>query len=160
MTTSEHLKPLETVIRSQFILALSGHTPTGNLVCELLALTAHLGGMGLINLAVISAEQHATSKLINAPLVEQVLRQDHQLIQCHAAQQDIKERAHSDKRVRQAEEAMNLQTQLPAPLQRCMDLSQEKGASTWLTALPIDNHGFAVHKSVFRDALSPLRLGI
>ena len=35
-----------------------------------------------------------------------------------------------------------------------MELSQEKGASTWLTALPIDDHGFALHKSAFRDALS------
>ena len=46
------------------------------------------------------------------------------------------------------------QRQLPASLQRCMDLSQEKGASTWLTALPIDKHGFSLHKSAFRDALS------
>ncbi len=43
---------------------------------------------------------------------------------------------------------------LPAPLQRCMEFSQEKGASTWLTAMPIDVHGFALHKSAFRDALS------
>ena len=35
-----------------------------------------------------------------------------------------------------------------------MELSWEKGASTWLTALPIDDHGFALHKSAFRDALS------
>ena len=31
-----------------------------------------------------------------------------------------------------------------------MELSQEKGASTWLTVLPIDDHGFALHKSAFR----------
>ena len=31
---------------------------------------------------------------------------------------------------------------------------KEKGASTWLTALPIDDHGFALHKSAFRDSLS------
>ena len=30
-----------------------------------------------------------------------------------------------------------------------MELSQEKGASTWLTALPINDHGFALHK--FKD---------
>ena len=35
-----------------------------------------------------------------------------------------------------------------------MELAQEKGASTWLSALPIDSHGFALHKSAFRDALS------
>ena len=35
-----------------------------------------------------------------------------------------------------------------------MDLSEEKGASIWLTALPIDIHGYALHKLAFRDALS------
>ena len=35
-----------------------------------------------------------------------------------------------------------------------MELSQEKRASTLLTALPIDDHGFALHKSAFKDALS------
>ena len=33
-----------------------------------------------------------------------------------------------------------------------------KGASTWLTTLPIDKHGFALHKAAFRDSLS-LRYG-
>ena len=35
-----------------------------------------------------------------------------------------------------------------------MELSQKKGASAWLTLLPIDDHGFALHKSAFRDGLS------
>ena len=35
-----------------------------------------------------------------------------------------------------------------------MELSHEKGASTWLSALPIDSNGVALHKSAFRDALS------
>ena len=39
-----------------------------------------------------------------------------------------------------------------------MELSKEKGVSTWLSSLPIDDHGFALHKSAFRDALS-LRYG-
>ena len=58
-------------------------------------------------------------------------------------------------------EAKNLTNQLPSTLRRSMELSQEKGACTWLTALPIDDsdeHGFALHKSAFRDALS-LRYG-
>ena len=47
-----------------------------------------------------------------------------------------------------------MQKKLLAALQRCMDLSQEKGASIWLTGVPIDHHNFALHKSAFRDALS------
>ena len=39
-----------------------------------------------------------------------------------------------------------------------MDLSQEKGASSWLTALPVEEFGFVLHKGAFRDALA-LRYG-
>ena len=35
-----------------------------------------------------------------------------------------------------------------------MDLAQEKGASTWLTTLPIQEFGFALHKRAFQDALA------
>ena len=33
-----------------------------------------------------------------------------------------------------------------------MDLAQEKDASNWLTSLPIQEFGFALHKGAFRDA--------
>lgn len=39
-----------------------------------------------------------------------------------------------------------------------MDLSREKGASSWLTVLPLEEHGFTLHKGAFHDALA-LRYG-
>ena len=36
----------------------------------------------------------------------------------------------------------------------CRRPHAEKGASNWLTTLPIDKHGFSLHKGAFRDALS------
>ena len=154
LSSSDLLQPLETAIQSHFIPALTGQTPPGTSVREMLALPARLGGLGLINHVAIAQEQHASSQLISAPLVERVLHQDHQLANCQSVQQDIKAKVRSDKRVKQKEDARNLQRQLPVSLQHSMELSQEKGASTWLTALPIDDHGFALHKSAFRDALS------
>ncbi len=47
---------------------------------------------------------------------------------------------------------------LPDTLQRAMDLASEKGASSWLTALPLSEHGFTLHKRAFQDALA-LRYG-
>ena len=35
---------------------------------------------------------------------------------------------------------------------------QEKGTSAWLTAVPLERHGFALHKGEFRDAIA-LRYG-
>ena len=154
LASSDLLQPLEITIQSHFIPALTGQSPPGKLVRELLALPARLGGLGLMNPVVIAEEQHAASRLISAPLVKQILQQVHQLADCQTAQQELKAGVRCNKRMKQREDARNLQNQLPAPLQRSMELSQEKGASTWLTALPIDDHGFALHKSAFRDALS------
>ena len=42
---------------------------------------------------------------------------------------------------------------LPANLHRIISLSSEKGASSWLSVLPIEERGFALHKGTFRDAL-------
>ena len=115
--------------------------------------------MGLINPVAIAEEQHTISQLISAPLVQRILHQGHQLNYCQVARQETKTRARSNKRAKQRENARNLKSQLSAPLQRSMELSQEKGASSWLAALPIDEHGFALHKSPFRDALSLLDMG-
>ena len=43
-------------------------------------------------------------------------------------------------------------------LRRAVDLATEKGASSWLTSLPLTEFGFTLHKSAFRDALA-LRCG-
>ena len=47
---------------------------------------------------------------------------------------------------------------LPDDLRRIVQLSSEKGASSWLSVLPIEEYGFALHKGAFRDALC-LRYG-
>ena len=60
--------------------------------------------------------------------------------------------------VRTSTEAEELRDLLPDPLQRAVDLAKEKGLSTWLTALPLAEHGFALHKRAFQDALA-LRYG-
>ena len=47
---------------------------------------------------------------------------------------------------------------LPDSLRRSVKLASEKGSSTWLTVLPLSEHGFALHKEAFHDALA-LRYG-
>ena len=41
---------------------------------------------------------------------------------------------------------------------RSMGLASQKGPSNWLTSLPIEEHGFCLHKGTFKDALA-LRYG-
>ena len=152
------LVPLEEVIRSCFIPSLTGQPPPGEHTREMLALLACLGGLGLVNPTASAKEQQAASQQISAPLVDRIYNQDHHLDNCHSIQQSIKRRIQHVKHAKQKEHAKNIQHNLPAALKRSMELSQEKGASTWLTMLPINKHGFALHKAAFRDSLS-LRYG-
>lgn len=52
----------------------------------------------------------------------------------------------------------DLSKKVNSRIHRSLTLSKEKRASNWLTVLPIAEHGFALHKRDFRDALS-LRYG-
>ena len=153
-TSTQLLQPLENTIHSTFVPALTGLPPPGELTRNLLALPCKLGGLGLFNPTDVCSEQHSTSKLITAPLVNLVVNQEPCLGDCLTSQQHEKTKARTQKRSKQKQDAEELKNKLPDNLQRCMELSQEKGASIWLTALPMDMHGFALHKSAFRDALS------
>ena len=135
---SELLQPLEAAIMSTFFPALTGQSPPGELIHKLLSLPIHMhaGGLSLVNPIDASVEQHHTPKLISAPLVNRVIDQSLSLEGCHLSQH-LKSIARLKKQSQQREVAKNLQAQLPVAVQRYVELSQEKGASIWLTALPI-----------------------
>ena len=51
-------------------------------------------------------------------------------------------------------DATRTQSKLNAPQKRSVDLAKEKGASSWLMALPLEDQGFALYKSAFWDPLA------
>ena len=70
------------------------------------------------------------------------------------AKKDIKKR----RRQFGGDAAMHIREEVSPALQRAMDMASERGASGWLTVLPLDEHHFALHKLAFRDAFA-LRYG-
>ena len=47
----------------------------------------------------------------------------------------------------------DIKNSLTPKTQRAVELASEKGASNWLTVIPIDEMGFSLNKGEFRDAL-------
>ena len=90
LSSIDLLQPLETVIQCQFIPAVTSHTPPGKQMRELLALPVRLGGLGLQNPVTITEKQHTASKLICTPLVDRIVKQVHNLGECHVLQQKTK----------------------------------------------------------------------
>ena len=54
----------------------------------------------------------------------------------------------------QDEEAESVITSLPPAQRESAIVAQEKGVSSWVTAIPVDRAGFTLHKGAFRDALA------
>ena len=55
-------------------------------------------------------------------------------------------------------EAATIFNELSPPQQRLLACTRENGAFSWVSALPINEHGFYLHKGDFTDILS-LRYG-
>ncbi|KAL5474408.1 hypothetical protein EMCRGX_G026350 [Ephydatia muelleri] len=93
------------------------------------------------------------------PLVDHIIKQDekygYEILQDQLSAKTV---VHKSKREQHSNAASTLKNILPPSLAHAMDLSQEKGASTWLSVLPLEEYGFALYKRAFRDALA-LRYG-
>ena len=155
---SDLLQPLEDAIHQLLIPAITGRIACSIREREFLALPVRLGGMGLINPARHSPNTFSASERLTAPLAALIVAQDpKQRTDIHMTQ-NIKKTIRKENRQKQEEAAREVYEQLSPHMQRSVDLSKEKGSSSWLTVLPLDDHDLCLHKGEFRDALS-LRYG-
>ena len=153
------LSPLEDVIRQKFLTSLTGQNAFNDITRELMALPVRLGGLGITNPTADAASHHDASIKITAPLTALIMEQSHRYPNTTKAEQiRIKKESVKARKHCQSQAAAELKDKLPSTMQRAMNLSTEKGGSSWLSMLPISEHGFALHKSAFRDVLC-LRYG-
>ena len=142
-----------------FISALLGRQ-VSDTERKILSLPVRFGGLGLSNPVETSDREYSASKRVTEMLSDLIFQQE----------QDIslynKERtANIVKEIRSEKEAY-LKTKLQdlisnitdAHLKRCLSLNEEKGSGSWLTALPLKDHGFCLNKLEFQDAIC-LRYG-
>ena len=126
---SEMLQPIEDIIRRKVIPAITGKSNINDILPE------------------IADQLHATSRAIGQPLKDAVRNGDgnEDLIDADEARKFIKEKSRNKKKRNAAE----IHDQLPSSIKKAVELAQEKGASTWLIVLPIEEHGFACTKVHF-----------
>ena len=155
---SKLLQPLENILREKFIPALTGRPAPSDTERELLALPARNGGLGIVNPASTADREHQTSLHLSSPLISLITHGQRGLAQIVTLQCRARSEILQTKRKHEEQATANVHDKLPEPLQRARKLASEKGASSWLTALPLQHHGFDIHKGAFTDALS-LRYG-
>ena len=159
------LQPLESTISNTFIPALLGRRGCSDTERDLFALPARLGGLGLTNPTKSANNQHSASLSITSPLTTAIVEQDCNYSSTILNEQlKRKQSTHRISRQLTITNSNSIRAELSQNLCRAVTLASEKGASSWLTALPIEQHGFALHKGAFRDAIalrynwSPLNL--
>ena len=107
----------------------------------------------MTNPVAISLHAFESSTRLTAPLVAKILEQDHNGTVDIFRAVELKALIHQDNRSRQSQQAKTIHDRLSPQLRRQVELAREKGASSWLSVLPLDDHGFHLHKGAFRDAI-------
>ena len=115
--------------------------------------------MGIRIPSKIADRELQSSQKITLSVRDQILDQDREYgYDIISDQLQNKANVSKDNKKKNQEEADEIYRQLPDRLQKAVNSAQAKGASTWLTVLPLTEHGFTLHKSAFHDALA-LRYG-
>ena len=117
---------------------------------DLLRLPPRFGVLGIINPAEHSSFQFSSSVSITAPLVELILQQS----PTYSAEVLMSQLATKRLVINTQNQSLStlydsLIQSLSPKLQRSVQLSCEKGSSSWLTALPLVDQGCALHKGAF-----------
>ena len=151
---SDLFLPLEEAIRHRFLPALTGRSGITDEERDLFALPCRLGGLGIPNPTKVVGKQYISSQRVSAPLTALILQQERTYPEGVTMEQaEIRSKVKAQGHQEQRKEAERLRERLPQDMQRTMDFCSEKGASSWLGVIPMEEHGFRLHKGAFRDAL-------
>ena len=112
-----------------------------------------LGGLGVFDPLIVVSQQRSCSVEVNACLIGLIISQVHQLGDCLDAQVQLRSKFHSRSHQEQLQFANHLFDELTPSMRSSVMLAQEKGASNWLSCLPLKSHNFVLHKTAFRDAI-------
>ena len=105
-----------------------------------------------------ASQEFSASLKITEPLCNLIFHHDLHYSEVKTDQLSQKSSVRSLKQDYYSKSSISVRQHLDSSFRLALDLAVEKGASTWLTALPLDEYGFALHKSAFQDALA-LRYG-
>ena len=151
-------RPLEDAVRLRLLPALLGRAAPSDIEWDLLTLPVRLGGMGIPSPTRQAIRDREASERISAPLTALIVSQTSSLGAAPAAQLKLRSEEHQQRRAADTRRAHAMSDRLNENQRRLMEIAREPGASAWLSALPIEEHGFALHKAAFRDAVH-LRYG-
>ena len=156
---SEELKPLEDAITNKLLPAITGNSTLTRHERQILSLPCRLGGLGIEDPTAIADQHYIDSLHANQPLIDTIYEQLNELsVETIAAQKAKKAELSEKNRAAAQNKYKEVYAASSPETQRSLTLAQEKGASSWLTSKPLEEHDLILNKQGFRDSLA-LRYG-
>ena len=139
--------PIEECLRETFLPALIGRK-ISDAERKIFALPVRLSGLGIANPVETCDREYRSSLAITEDLTDLIYRQEQDLSHFNAERQTslIKElKAGKERSITNRYNEIIDATTEPS-LKRALVLNKEKGSGTWLTVLPLQDHGFVLNK--------------
>ena len=155
---SHLFQPLEDAIRNELIPAIVGRD-VSDLERRMLALPYRHGGLGMRNPVSTADTEYISSVEVTANLTNLIRRQETDLgLLDSDAVSEAKSRLRAEKEAALKTEFQDISAALDDKQRKMLECACEKGASSWLSALPLQKYGYVLNKQEMRDAIC-LRYG-
>ena len=160
---SSHLKRLDKAIDEHLIKYLIHNHSFNYSERQWYSLPARLGGLGLVIPSEISDSCYYNSRSATVNLVSRIVNQHKKSVFEEGGESRIlkaaKQVIQADKTKREDEKVNYVKSTLNPEKLKLYEAITEKGASSWLSAMPLKEHGFYLNKQLFWDSIS-MRFGL
>ena len=150
---SGYLQPLDDVIENKFLPAILGSTSITATERNLYSLPIKSGGLGIPILQDKADQDYSTSVQITAPLAAIMITQGSSLPNPEEEQKIKNDVKKVNTNIAKQREEIVIAS-LGDITKKAVEQAKEKGASSWLSTLPLEDQGFTLNKGKFRDALA------
>lgn len=151
---SDILKPIDDIINKQFIPAITERQAISEEDRRLLSLPVRMGGLGIPIFSESCVIEYEISQRITNQLKEKILAQDEEYSINPQMTKEVEHEIRAERDERHKMVLEELREKMSKEQIRGNDVAQMKGASAWLTSLPLQDEGFVLNKREFFDALA------
>ena len=152
----KYLEPVDTLIADKLIPTLFGTHNLDVHRSNVTSLKTSDGGLGISKLSIEAKDQYSASRIVTGLHVHSIMQQENEMRRTDEqgrSANDLKSESVSQKREAQRSRKDEILRTIPDSLRPYIEQAQDKGASAWLSAIPLREQQLDLNKEEFRDAL-------
>ena len=152
---STHLRKLEYKVRDTFIPAILDRAfSCTDLVRKIFTLPCREGGLSIHDLSQTTDMEYEYSRSATKELTDAIYHQVPEFTEDIRKMAEVKHEISKSRAAYYKEKRQEILPELNDIQTLQLDLAAEKGASSWLTSLPLQTFGYTLNKQEFNDALA------